>query len=76
MENYFSDIADVKSYYTHLYEGFDDIPAHIKSSLLGQSLTIPITEGKLNLGTWQGIYLGEHRNRAVAREIVVTIIGE
>ena len=61
MENFFSDIADAKSYYKHTYEGSDDMPAHIKSSLLGQSLTIPITDGKINLGTWQGIYLGEHR---------------
>ncbi len=76
MENFFSDIADTKSYYTHVYEGLDDIPAHIKSSLLGQSLTIPITDGKLNLGIWQGIYLGEHRDRASAREIVITILGE
>jgi len=76
MENFFSDIADTKSYYIHTYEGADDMPAHIKSSLLGQSLTIPITEGRLNLGMWQGIYLGEHRDRASSREIVVTIIGK
>jgi len=76
MENFFSDIADTKSYYIHTYEGADDMPAHIKSSLLGQSLTIPITEGRLNIGMWQGIYLGEHRDRASSREIVVTIIGK
>ena len=76
MENFFSEIADAKSYYIHTYEGPDDMPAHIKSSLLGQSLTIPITEGRLNLGTWQGIYLGEHRDRAGSREIIVTIQGE
>ncbi len=76
MENFFSDIADAKSYYTHTYEGPDDIPAHIKSSLLGQSLTIPITDGRLNLGTWQGIYLGENRDRAGSREIIVTLQGE
>ena len=76
MENFFSDIADTKSYYTHTYEGPDDMSAHLKSSILGQSLTIPITEGRLNLGMWQGIYLGEHRDRASSREIVVTIIGE
>jgi len=76
MENFFSEIADAKSYYIHTYEGADDMPAHIKSSLLGQSLTIPITEGRLNLGTWQGIYLGEHRDRAGSREIIVTIQGE
>jgi len=76
MENFFSDIADAKSYYIHTYEGADDMPAHIKSSLLGQSLTIPITDGRLNLGTWQGIYLGEHRDRASSREIIVTLQGE
>ena len=63
-------------YYTHTYEGSDDMPAHIKASLLGPSLTIPIKEGSLNLGTWQGIYLGEHRDYGGARKIVVTIIGE
>jgi len=63
-------------YYQHIYEGADDMPAHIKSSLLGASLTIPIKDGKLNLGTWQGIYLGEHRDYGGARKIVVTLIGE
>jgi len=76
MENFFSDIADTKSYYIHTYEGTDDMPAHIKSSLLGQSLTIPITDGRLNLGIWQGIYLGEHRDKAGSREIIVTLHGE
>jgi len=76
MENFFNEIADNKLYYIHTYEGSDDMPAHIKSSLLGQSLTIPITDGKLNLGTWQGIYLGEHRDRAESREIIATIQGE
>ena len=76
MENFFKDIADTKSYYIHTYEGADDMPAHVKSSLLGQSLTIPITEGRLNLGTWQGIYLGEHRDHATPREILITIQGE
>ena len=76
MENFFSDNVDTKSYYTHIYEGADDMPAHIKSSLLGQSITIPITEKKLNLGTWQGIYLGEHRNYAGSRVLIITIMGE
>ena len=76
MENFFSDNVDTKSYYTHTYEGADDMPAHIKSSLLGQSVTIPITEKKLNLGTWQGIYLGEHRDYADSRVLVITIMGE
>jgi secondary thiamine-phosphate synthase enzyme len=62
--------------YTHVMEGADDMPAHLKSSLLGTSLTIPVTNGRLNLGTWQGIYLCEFRNHGGARKIVVTITGE
>lgn len=76
MENFFSDIADAKRYYIHIYEGSDDMLVHIKNSLLGNSLTIPVTDGKLNLETWQGIYLGEHRESAHAREIVITLQGE
>ncbi|SFV52082.1 FIG004064: hypothetical protein [hydrothermal vent metagenome] len=75
-ESFFSDIADSKPYYIHTYEGEDDMPGHIKNALLGTSLTIPITNGKLNLGTWQGIYLGEHREYGGSREIVITIQGE
>lgn len=60
----------------HTLEGSDDMPAHIKSSLLGNSVTLPITGGRFNLGTWQGIYLGEHRNHGGPRSIVVTIQGE
>ncbi|XQW84685.1 secondary thiamine-phosphate synthase enzyme YjbQ [Thalassotalea piscium] len=63
-------------YYQHTYEGDDDMPAHIKASLLGSSVSIPITNGKLNLGTWQGIYLGEHRNYGTNRKIVATIQGD
>ncbi|MFN8487512.1 MAG: secondary thiamine-phosphate synthase enzyme YjbQ [Caldilineaceae bacterium] len=63
-------------YYTHTYEGSDDMPSHIKAVLLGSSLTIPITNGRLNLGTWQGIYLCEHRNHGGARRVVVTLQGE
>ncbi|MFT7879494.1 MAG: YjbQ family protein [Sulfurimonas sp.] len=55
------------------YEGFDDMPAHIKASLLGNSLTVPLTNGSMNLGTWQGIYLGEHREYGGERKIVVTL---
>jgi secondary thiamine-phosphate synthase enzyme len=73
MESFFSEIADDKSYFIHTYEGSDDMPAHIKSSLLGSSLSIPITDGRLNMGIWQGIYLGEHRDHASSREIVATI---
>ena len=63
-------------YYRHTFEGADDMTSHIKSSILGSSLTIPITNGELNLGTWQGIYLCEHRNHGGKRKIVVTIYGE
>ena len=63
-------------YYKHTYEGSDDMPAHIKASLLGASITIPITNGKLNLGIWQGIYLCEHRNQGGSRKIVLTAFGE
>jgi len=59
-------------YYQHTFEGPDDMPAHLKSSILGSSVSIPITDGKLNLGTWQGIYLCEHRNRGGSRKLVVT----
>jgi len=77
MEKHFNKIApENMPYYEHTLEGPDDMPAHLKSSLLGQSLTIPITNGKFNLGTWQGIYLGEHRDYGGARNIVVTIWGE
>ncbi len=62
-------------YYIHTYEGPDDMPAHIKSSLLGASVQIPITNGRLNLGTWQGIYLCEHRNYGGSRKVVVTAFG-
>jgi secondary thiamine-phosphate synthase enzyme len=62
-------------YYIHTYEGADDMPAHIKTSLMGTSVQIPITNGKLNLGTWQGIYLCEHRNNAVSRKLVLTAWG-
>lgn len=75
MENFVNDVVSNKNYFIHTYEGEDDMPAHIKSSLFGVSLTIPITNGKLNLGTWQGIYLGEHRNHGGSRKIVATIIG-
>ena len=62
--------------YLHRDEGPDDLPAHIKTSLLGNSLNIPVTSGRLNLGTWQGVYLCEHRNHGGSRRIVVTIQGE
>ncbi len=63
-------------YYIHTYEGSDDMPAHLKSSILGSSITIPITNGRLNMGTWQGIYMCEHRDFASSRKIIVTLNGE
>lgn len=63
-------------YYKHNTEGADDMPAHIKASLMGASVTIPITNGVMNLGTWQGIYLCEHRDHGGSREIVITAFGE
>lgn len=68
-------IPENMPYYIHTYEGSDDMPAHIKTSLLGNSITIPITNGKPNLGTWQGIYLGEHRDYGGGRKLVITAFG-
>jgi len=62
--------------YVHTFEGPDDMPAHVKASMLGASVSIPITQGKLALGTWQGIYLCEHRNAATSRTLIATIQGE
>jgi len=77
MENYFNKIVpENASYFEHTIEGSDDMTSHIKSSLLGNSVIVPITNGKFNLGTWQGIYLCEHRNHGGSRKIVVTIISE
>lgn len=75
MENFVNDVIPNKKYFDHTYEGQDNMPAHIKSLMIGCSLTIPITNGELNLGTWQGLYLGEHRIYGGLRKIVVTIIG-
>ncbi|MBD2703176.1 YjbQ family protein [Spirosoma sp. BT702] len=63
-------------YYQHDYEGSDDMPAHLKAAMLGHSVSIPITNGQLNLGTWQGIYLGEHRNHGGRRTLILTAWGE
>ena len=77
MEAHFNHfVPENQPYYAHTLEGADDMSAHIKSSTLGCSLSIPIRDGRLLLGTWQGIYLGEHRNRAGSRTIVVTMQGE
>lgn len=62
-------------YYKHTLEGPDDMPAHIKASLLGSAVSIPITEGKMNIGTWQGVYLCEHRDDASGRKLVLTAYG-
>lgn len=69
-------VPEDEPYYRHQDEGSDDLPAHIKSSLLGASLNIPIANGRLALGTWQGIYLCEHRNHGGSRRIVITVHGE
>ncbi len=69
-------VKEDEPYYLHNYEGSDDMPAHIKASLLGHSVQIPITDGALNMGTWQGIYLGEHRDHGGSRRIVATLQGQ
>ena len=69
-------VPENTSYYKHTYEGSDDMPAHLKSSILGSSVTIPISDGKLNLGIWQGVYLCEHRDSGKKRKIVLTINGD
>jgi len=68
-------VPENEPYYIHNYEGSDDMPAHIKTSLMGSSVQIPITNGKLNLGIWQGIYLCEHRNHGGSRTVVITAFG-
>jgi secondary thiamine-phosphate synthase enzyme len=69
-------VPENQFYYKHTFEGSDDMPAHIKASILGASISIPITNGRPNLGTWQGIYLCEHRNSASGRRIVITAYGQ
>ena len=77
LESIFNNIVKEREpYYIHTLEGDDDMPAHAKSSIVGSSITIPITNGRLNLGTWQGIYLCEFRNYGGSRSIVATISGE
>jgi secondary thiamine-phosphate synthase enzyme len=77
MEAHFNHFVPERApYYQHTYEGDDDMPAHIKASLLGNSLSLPISHGQLNIGIWQGIYLGEHRDHASSRTLVITINGE
>ncbi len=69
-------VPENQPYYKHTLEGPDDMPAHIKSALTGTSLEIPVTSGILNMGTWQGIYLCEHRNHGGARKLVLTVYGK
>ena len=77
LERHFSEmVPEGQPYYEHTVEGPDDMPAHIKASLLGSGLTVPLSGGKLLLGTWQGLYLCEHRDRGRARTLVVTAFGE
>lgn len=77
MESHFNHLVPEDApYFIHTYEGPDDMPAHIKAVLLGSSVTVPIRDGRLNLGTWQGIYLCEHRDRGGRRRLVVTLTGQ
>ena len=69
-------LAPVDFPYRHTCEGPDDMPAHVKASMLGNALSLPVTDGRLALGTWQGVYLAEHRNRAGSRRLVLTLQGE
>jgi secondary thiamine-phosphate synthase enzyme len=77
LESHFSQLAPENApHYTHVFEGSDDMPAHIKAVLLGSSVSVPISRGRLNLGTWQGVYLCEHRDRGGRRRLVVTLMGQ
>ncbi|MDX1614770.1 MAG: secondary thiamine-phosphate synthase enzyme YjbQ, partial [Candidatus Promineifilaceae bacterium] len=76
LERHFNQmVPEEQPYYRHTMEGSDDMPAHIKAVLLGASVTVPIKDGRLNLGTWQGIYLCEHRDHGGRRSLVVTLNG-
>ncbi|CAN5463566.1 secondary thiamine-phosphate synthase enzyme YjbQ [soil metagenome] len=77
LESWFSDaVREDAPYWTHTLEGADDMPAHVKAALLGPSLTLPVADGRLALGTWQGIYLCEHRVSGGARKLTATLWGE
>ena len=77
MEAHFNrQVPDGAPYFTHTLEGGDDMPAHLKATMIGAGLTIPVADGRLALGTWQGIYLCEHRDRGGSRRVVVTLHGE
>lgn len=76
-EKFFNTIArENEPYYSHTSEGPDDMPAHLKATIIGNSISIPLTQGSLNLGTWQGILFGEHRNNASSRTLILTLQGE
>ncbi|MDA2920539.1 secondary thiamine-phosphate synthase enzyme YjbQ [Desulfobacterota bacterium AH_259_B03_O07] len=76
-ESHFNEmVPENEPYYQHTLEGSDDMPAHIKSSILGSNLTVPISKGRINMGTWQGIYLCEHRDQGGPRKLIATIHGE
>ena len=76
-ESHFNQLVPENApYYRHTFEGSDDMPAHLKSSMLGSSVVVPITSGRFNLGTWQGIYLCEHRDRGGSRKLVITAFGD
>jgi secondary thiamine-phosphate synthase enzyme len=77
METHFNYmVPEDADYYRHTFEGLDDMTSHIKCSILGSSVTVPVKNGSFNLGTWQGVYLCEHRNHGGRRKIVVTLYGE
>lgn len=77
MESYFNHaVPENESYFQHILEGSDDMPAHLKAVILGESLTIPVSNGGLQMGVWQGIYLCEHRNNGGSRNIIATLNGE
>jgi secondary thiamine-phosphate synthase enzyme len=76
LESSLNAIAPEDFPYVHTVEGPDDMPAHVKSALIGSSVSVPVAQGRLQLGTWQGIYLCEHRNRAGGRRLVLTLQGE
>lgn len=77
LESHFNQLAPENArHYTHVFEGADDMPAHIKAVILGSSVTVPISRGRFNLGVWQGVYLCEHRDRGGRRRLVVTLSGQ
>ena len=77
MESHFNQLApENAAYFEHTFEGSDDMPAHVKSGLLGCEISLPVGQGRLQLGTWQGVYLGEHRNSARVRTLIATLQGE